>query len=282
VCATLFNHQRQLFGVRLLATGPEAVMVETPAPGNPFDLPTLEITRLLGFAPEGVQDARVKVVGTVAYCNPGTALFIQDDESGLFCQTLQRDQVKPGDLVEVGGFPARGENTPVLEDVLYRKIGEGTPPEAQETEVSTVLTGIHDCRLVTLPAKVLDRVDRGLNQFLLLQAGGLTFEAFLPPITDMTPYDKLKPGAEVVATGICRIERGNEWEAGSQWRAASFHMLLRSPEDVIVLSSSPSMDVADETWVIGGVGLVAVGLLGWVVVLRRRVHTLAKQNPQAR
>ena len=39
VCVTLFNRQRQLFGIRLLTPRATDLMVEKPAPGNPFDIP---------------------------------------------------------------------------------------------------------------------------------------------------------------------------------------------------------------------------------------------------
>src|SRR5206468_8637879 len=37
VCSTLFNRLRQLFGFRLLVPRPSDLLVEKPAPKNPFD-----------------------------------------------------------------------------------------------------------------------------------------------------------------------------------------------------------------------------------------------------
>jgi hypothetical protein len=272
----MFNHQRQLFGIRLLVPTTDGMVIEKPSPSNPFDQPARPITSLLQFAPEGTGGGRVKVTGTVASFTPGKAIFIQDDEAGLYCQTQLRTDLQPGDTVEVVGFPSRGQYTPILEDAVYRKASAGNAPEPDEVEVNQILTGVYDCRLVQLPARVVERVDRGLSQFLILQAGDMTFQAFLPQQGDVSGFAGLLPGSEVVATGICMIERGNQWQAGDEWRARSFHLLLRSPNDVAVIAVPASFNVGDETWLIVGVGIIAFGLLIWVAVLRRKVHTQAQ------
>ena len=276
VCATMFNHQRQLFGIRLLVPGAEAFAIEKPAPAAPYDLPVRKIDSLLQFTPEGSLGARVKVTGTVVYGEPGSAICIQDDASGLYCQTLQRDIVRPGDQVEVLGFPARGQYTPILEDAIYRKIGSGTEPKAEAVDVNAILTGAHDSRLVELPANVLTRVQRGLNQFLLLQSGELTFQAYLPQKVNDEDLAAIQDGAEVMVTGLCLIERGNHWQAGEKWRAASFHLLLRSPKDVSVIQNPSAAKLPDELWIATACGVIALGALLWVAALKRKVRHQAQ------
>ncbi|HVU27182.1 MAG TPA: hypothetical protein VHG71_05540, partial [Verrucomicrobiae bacterium] len=51
VCATKFNHQRQLFAVRLMVPRLEDLTIESPAPKNPFDVPAQTIGSLLQFNP---------------------------------------------------------------------------------------------------------------------------------------------------------------------------------------------------------------------------------------
>ena len=272
VCSTMFNHQRQLFGIRLLVPQADGLVIEKPAAANPYDLPVQRINSLLQFAPGGTASDRVKVTGTVIYGDPGSAVFIQDESSGLYCQTLQRDAVQPGDQVEILGFPAKGEYTPILQDAIYRKAGTGTEPKADAVDVNEILTGVHDCRLVQLPAKVLDRVQRGVNQFLLLQSSDFTFQAYLPKKVNDAELSALQNGSEVMVTGVCLIERGNNWQAGETWRAASFHLLLRSPKDVLVLQPPSGWTLPDEPLITVGLGAIALGASLWVVVLRRKIR----------
>ena len=145
-------------------------------------------------------------------------------------------------------------------------------------DVNQVLTGTHDCRLVQLQARVLDRVQRGLNQFLLLQSDDFTFQAFLPQRVGGEGFDSIQNGSEVKVTGICLIERGNNWQAGEQWRAASFHLLLRSPADVSVLQAPSAVKVPDLLWVAVACGLIALATLFWVAVLRIKIRLMSAKK----
>jgi hypothetical protein len=235
VCSTLFNQQRQLFGFRLLVPNADGLTILKPAAKNPFDLPAQNLNSLMQFRPQSPLGQRIKVAGMVAYYEPGSALFIQDGKQGLYCKTLQRDPVQLGDRVEILGCPANGEYTPILEDAIFRKTGPGPEPEGTEVDLNEVLTGTHDSRLVKIQATVLDRVDRGVNRFLLLKTSDFIFQAYLPQDGSSDQLADVVNGSEVMVTGICLIERGNNWQSGKKWRAKSFRLLLRSPKDVLAL-----------------------------------------------
>jgi signal transduction histidine kinase len=69
---------------------------------------------------------------------------------------------------------------------------------------------------------------------------------------------------------VCRIEPG-EWQAGSNWRAKSFSIQLRSPDDVVLLQAPPWWTLKKLLWIVGALGFAALAAFVWVVVLRRRV-----------
>jgi hypothetical protein len=48
----------------------------------------------------------------------------------------------------------------------------------------------------------------------------------------------LQNGNDVDVTGVCRIEVGNQWAVGANWRAKSFNLLVRWPRDIEVLSEA--------------------------------------------
>ena len=271
VCVTMFNRQRQFFGLRLLAPRSADVVVEKLAPDNPFDIPAQSIDSLLQFTPRGSFGHRVKLSGTVAYYESGSAVFIQDEKGGVYCQTPQSTPLQVGDRVEVIGFPAKGEFTPVLQDATYRKISEGTAPVPATLSLDEILSGNYDCRLIQTSARLLQRTHRGHEQFLVLEKDGFSFDAYLGQERGVTGYAPLQNGSDVLVTGICLVERGSNWRAGEEWRAKSFRLLVRSPEDVLVQKAPP-------IWMqwgilrIAGV-LVAIILLAllWVLVLHRRI-----------
>lgn len=277
VCATLFNRQRQLFGFRLLLPRLEDLVIEKPAPANPFDIPSQEIGSLLRFTAPGTYGRRVKVAGTVVYQEPGAALFIENEKEGLYCQTRQRGAVQTGDKVEVLGFPAKGEYTPVLQDATYRKTGPGVAPEPANISLDEALSGTHDCRLVRLTASLLEHTQRGREQFIVLEKEGFIFYAYLGQEAGRDGFPMAQIGSEVAVIGICLIERGSSWRAGESWRAKGFRILLRSPQDVAILRSPPWLNVRRVLWMAGALGLLALAASAWVAVLHRQVTERTRQ-----
>jgi PAS domain S-box-containing protein len=271
VCATLFNRQRQLFGFNLLVPLPEDLTIERPAPEKPFDITAQPISSLLRFTAQSTTGRRVKVLGTVVYQEPGIALFIQDEKEGLYCQTRQRSRVALGDKVEVLGFPAKGEYTPVLQDSAYRKVGAGSAPGPVSINLDEALSGAYDCRLVRMEAKLLEHTQRGREQFITLERDGFIFNAFLGTEDLGSGLVEAVPGSELAITGICLIERGSSWRAGETWRAKSFRILLRSPGDLRVLRSPPWWNARRVLWIAGVFAGLTIAASAWVAVLRRRV-----------
>lgn len=277
VCSSLFNRQRQLFGFRLLVPRPENWKIEKPAAANPFDIPNQELSSLLGFTAQGTFGRRVKVAGTVTYQEPGIALFIQDEKEGLYCQTREVLPVQAGDRVEVLGFPAKGEYTPVLQDATFRRVSAGTPPQPVTVNLDEALAGTHDCKLVRITGKLIEHTQRGREQFVVLEKEGFIFYGYLGREAGGPGFSSAETGSEVELVGICLIERGSSWRAGEGWRAKSFRILLRSRTDVTILHSPPWLNVRRVLWIAGGLALLALAASGWVAVLHRQVAERTRQ-----
>jgi hypothetical protein len=281
VCSTLFNRQRQLFGFRLLVPRPTDLVIEKPAPGNPFAIPTQTIDSLLRFTPLGTYGHRVKAAGTVIYQEPGIALFVQDETGGMYAQTKQRTALQVGDRVEILGFTAKGDYTPMLQDAVYRKVGTGKAPEPDPVDLDELLKGTHDCHLVRLKANLLDRTQRGREQFLVLETGGFIFHGYLGQGDSGTGFAHVQNGSEVAVTGICLIERGSSWLAGANWRAKSFRLLLRSPADVVVLKSPPWWTQGTLVQRVGIGSVVVLAGLVLIDILRRRGRQRRTPAPES-
>jgi PAS domain S-box-containing protein len=270
VCVTQFNRQRQLFNIQLLVPRPSDLVVETAAPQNPFATATLPIEKLLQFTPQGPYGHRVKVSGTVIYCQDGV-IYIEDSTEGLYVETRQPGPLSPGDRVEVLGFPAKGEYTPMLQDAVFRKVGSGPEPAPDDVAMDEALKGTHDCRLVRIEATILDRAPR--EQFLVLQSpSGFIFYAYLERKTEGTDFANLENGTRVAVTGVCLIETGNTWQAGQAWRAKSFRILIRSAADVVILQRPPWWNLQKLLWAMGILGVIVMAAFAWVAILRRRVQ----------
>ncbi len=271
VCSTVFNRQRQLFAIRLLAPRRDDLVVKKAHQGDPFQVPTQGLGSLLQFAPQGTYGHRVKVRGAVTLQQPGEAIYIADDKYGLRVETRQQTPLAPGDVVEVLGFVEQGGYTPILQDADFRKVGSGRALAPDAITHDEALRGGHDCRLVRLEAKLLDRARHSREHFLVLESGSFIFHAYQAAADSADPFAGLENGSRVAVTGVCLVEPGR-WEAGESWRAKSFRLLLRSPADVVVLRSPPWWTLRKVLWMAGGLVLVSLAAFAWVAVLRRRVY----------
>ncbi len=271
VCFTQFNRQHQLFNFGLLVPRLEALIVEKAAPADPFAIPPQPIKSLLQYGAQGSFGHRLKVVGTVTL-RYGDRLFIQDQQEGLCIQTRQTSRVAVGDQVEVLGFPARGDYTPIMESGIYRKLQSGLSVVPEKVSVDDALKGDHDCRLVTIEALLLDRAQHSQEPFLVLQGGGFVFHAYLRQHESDTDLERLQKGSKVSVTGVCTIEAGEDWHYGEDWRAASFRVLMRSPSDIAVLQEPPWWTLGRLLWAVALLLAVVLGAFAWVAFLRRRVH----------
>jgi PAS domain S-box-containing protein len=270
VCVTRFNLQRQLFDTLLLVPRLADFMVAVAAPADPFAVPTRPMEQLLQFTPQGSYGRRAKVRGAVIYQGEGV-LYIEDKTEGLCVETRQETPLTPGDEIEVLGFQARGEYTPMLQDAVYRKIGAGDLPVPDAVTADDALSGRHDCRLVRIEATVLDRARHSREQFLVLQSQGNIFHAYLERTNTDNDFAQLENDSKVAITGVCLIERGNDWYYGTDWRAKSFRLLMRSPSDIAVLQQPPWWNIKRMLWALGLLCLVVFTALAWVGILRRRV-----------
>jgi len=275
VCSALFSHQRQLFAIRLMVPRTEDLVIEQPAPSDPFVVATRPIGSLLQFAPQESFGHRVKVAGTVTYFEPGRRLFLQDSEQGVEVQTDSRKPLQVGDYVEALGFVGRGEYSPVLQDAVYRKLGIAPPLAPATLTQDEALKGRYDCRLVQVTARLLDRALHGADRYLILQDGSFIFHAYLRQSGGLDAFARLENGSRVAVTGICRIDAfpidPNEWYAGENWRAKSFRIEMRSPDDVKLLAVPSWWTLKRVLWIAGALCFVTLAAFGWVAVLRRQV-----------
>jgi PAS domain S-box-containing protein len=275
VCITRFNRQRQLFDIGLMVPQPEDITIERKISGDPFAPPSQPIRNILQFKWGDAHGHRVKVFGVVTYGN-ADKIYIQDETEGMCVQTRQAAEFKVGDRLEVLGFPARGDYTPMLQSAICRKlpISALLPPE--RITADEALKGTHDCKLVSIEATLLDRAKQSNESFLILQSGKILFHAYLRWPGQAADLQGLKNGSKVLVSGICVVNPGSNWYPGSDWRAQSFNILLRGPNDLEVLSRPPWWTFQKMLVAMGLLGASILMAMGWGFSLRRRVHAQTK------
>lgn len=257
----------QLLGFQVLVPRWADVEVVDRPTKNLFDLPVRPLHWVLRLTPEGTFTHRVHVQGVVLYQRPGRDLFIRDSIEALRIRSSQTSAVQIGDRISAAGFPVIGDFTPIMRDAVFQKSSSGPPPEPLDVKPADLQGGLYNANLVRFPAQLLSHSARAHLEILELQAGGIAFTAERERGTGGPAFESLPDGSRLSVTGIAIVEPDDR----EQRQAAGFKLLLRKPDDVVLLG-------APSWWTISRIlalltFLMVVILLGtlWMSALHRRV-----------
>jgi signal transduction histidine kinase len=257
VCGSLYNANRQLTGVLFYVPRLSFIKIEAPAKEVP-------VSALLRFSPGMETHHRVRVRGVIEYQHLGSDLFLQIQGKGLRVLTPQSTQLAVGDIVDVLGFPAMGGTTPILENAVFHRLGHGVEPNPVRMDFDKPWEQF-DSVLVTTDAKLLSRQAQADGIRLMLQNGEVVFDATLPP--GFSAGAAVPLNSIVRVTGICLVRSGGLWRVPE-----SLGILLRSPQDMIVLRAPSWWNLRHTVWLLAiTVGILLV-VVAWVVLLGRRLR----------
>lgn len=259
VCGSLYNTNRQLTGILFYVPRLSFIKVEAPASEVP-------LSALLRFSPAEGTRHRVRVRGVVGYQQLGKALFLQSQGKGLRVLTQQSTPLEIGDLVEVLGFPAMGDSAPMIEDAAFHRLGHENVQQPLKLDLAAPWEQF-DGMVVTTDAKLLNRQAQPDGLRLMLQHGDMFFDADVAAGAAAERMLSIPLNSEVQLTGICLVRSGGLWQIPQ-----SFRMLLRQPQDVVVLKTPSWWNTRHTLWVLGITGGVLMAVLVWVVVLGRRLR----------
>jgi PAS domain S-box-containing protein len=264
-CGALFNDKRQMLGVLVYVPSMDEIRVEVPAPADPFAIPEQSITTLMQYSLSENFGHRTRVRGVVTLQRPGEGLFVKDVTDDIYVKTKQRDALLPGDRVDVVGFPAFGENAPIMEDSIFRKVGHGAAPQPVVINAQQTASPELDAALVRTQGRLVDRTLLPTDRTLILQAGANIFKAHLTDSRTDAHIMNLQEDSVLQLTGIYLLQNGDN---GS---APTFRLLLRSPQDIVILKNPSWWNTRHTLWTLGLVVALLLAALGWVAALRRRV-----------
>jgi len=206
VCATLFNSNNQLFGIIIRTPSLQYVKVLQSAPTDSFAIPSRRIAGIQRFTFEGTPGHRVRLQGVVTGYLPNRAFFIRDESGSLYVESNQAPGLRPGDRVDVIGFPGIVETRPALQDALFRRIGVAPAPVPVRITPEEALQKMQD-NLVSLEGRLTATSLLPNERVLMLRQGDRMFAAILnDEIASLNPAS-LREGSLLRVTGICLVQR---------------------------------------------------------------------------
>ncbi len=274
----LFDPAGQLRGVSLLAGSAHDVVVEEPPP-LPFALPVRPLSSLYRYSASGEVGRRVRIRGVVTgqregqptdvvdfttrhkYRDVRHVFYVRDDTGAARVETAQDMGLKPGDTVEIAGFPLVTPTRPELRNAIFERVGPGEGPRPLPLPADSALAPEKDADLVSTHARVLGVVVRPTERALVLQLGETAFEAVLDVAHGSAAMGDIATGSVVSVQGVYSYQGGPP---------PSFRLLLRSPADISLIQRAPWWSLRHTVVVAIIVALVASAAGLWMRMIANR------------
>jgi signal transduction histidine kinase len=257
----------------LLVPSRDFVEVEAEPPKDPFGMRRQLIADLLAEGTESSCSQRVRVTGEVTYRDT-ESFFIQDASGGIRVRTGHEPAVNVGESLEVIGFKAQTDFGHILTEPMIRPVNLSEHVKATNLDFNEALSFTKNGTLVHVKALLLAQITNEMGQVLELQEQQRVFIAALTPGQGRLPG--LVPGSRLRVTGICDDEANVSPLLGEKPPAAqipvSLKILLRTPQDVMVLSGPPWWNWKKAVTLVGILLTILVVSLLWVQLLHRRLE----------
>ena len=252
--------------------------MEESAP-DPFSVPLRPSRHIYNYSSAGEVNRRIRVRGVVTARIPGrpvevsdftttatfrfmlNVLYIKDATGGVRVDTEQSPDVRPGQLVEVAGFPAVSPGKPILRNAVFRVVGVEDEPPPLTVSTPSVLTPDHDAELVRMEGQLLSVLTGPTERVLVLRVGDTVFNAGIDVSQASGTVDAIRPGSRLSVTGVYSYQDGPP---------PSFRIFLRSADDVRVLAAAPWWTLRHSMVMVGILALGASIGAFWMRTLARR------------
>ena len=270
----LFNTDGQMTSFHIFFPDLAAVTVVEASPIDPFSLPPSPVKSLSLFTPKATWPHRIHLQGKVTLQWPGKLVCIQDGPQGLCAQSSQDIQLHLGELVDVLGFAGNGGYKPSLVDAVVRPMGGTEPTPATIVTPQQAIEGNQDSSLVQIDGQLIGRQLEASDKTLMLSSGKFIFPVILPASFAQQDIPAIRNGSKLRVTGILslHIDTQSTLRGDGTTVVTSFRVLLRSPQDVVVLQT-PSWWTPTRVFILLALVIViTAAVLGWVIVLKRRVY----------
>jgi signal transduction histidine kinase len=266
VCRTIFNERRHLESVELDVPNWERVQVTESPPPNPFDLPVRPITELFQFHTGHSGLHRVHLQGRVLLCQKDGTFYLQDETGGIRVQPFASAFRSNGESVEAAGFPALVEGLPILQDSLVRVVNKAQPVAPNQLTPDSALDDTLHATLVQLEGRIIGHSTRGHDELITVEFGSQIIDAIFNKASAGGSLPKIAPGSIVRLTGVYAARPDDDH------RMQSFQLLLRTAEDVRIISQPSWWSVRHTAWVLCGLGGVLLLSMAWIRLLRVQVQ----------
>lgn len=270
--------QQQAFLPMINAHTLADITVLTPANPRPFDQPPTPLERIMRSNSVAEAGHRLRVRGIVTYVSGRGTFYLQDETRGL--QVLVRDALlpRPGEAVDVVGFPEPGPFSPVLRDADWRPTGGRETLRATLVPMSEATK--HDGRLIAVEAMLVEVTPSENEEVLTLEQRGVRCRVYVPK----PRRNSWREGAVLRSTGVCSVDIG-DWESFvAHRRPTGFSLLAQGADAIAVMRPASWWNLTRVTWLLAGAAGIlgcALGVVWWQARMRLRETARTREAAHA-
>ncbi|MGA7109344.1 MAG: GGDEF domain-containing protein [Terracidiphilus sp.] len=268
-----FDGKMQETGIVLHVSSLDGVRVIRRAASSPWDLPITPMDQVLSGYHVTNLSKRLRVHGTITYYRPGSAAVLQEGDKSLWLITSSIAPLHVGNAADATGFPDLHNGFPALGNAEIQDSGTAAPIPPKPATWEQLSTNKNLFDLVSIEATVEAEVRSAAQDEYVLNSDGNLFSAVYKHASEdedgdpPSPMKHLAPGSKVRVTGVCFTGGSSPLES-----RVPFDILLRSPDDIVVLEGAPWFTAANLARLAGLLFLLVLGVGVWGWMLRKRVQ----------
>jgi diguanylate cyclase (GGDEF)-like protein len=272
VATAKLDGKQQQTGVKLYVSSLSSVSILTPSTVSPQSLPITPMEDIITARRIVDRTARVRVHGSITYYQPGSVVVLEEAGRSVRVTTEANTMLRVGDIADATGFPQLLDGFLVLSRGEVRDRGKQAPIAPEPSTWDDLTGSRHVFDLVSISGTVVTEVRNAAQDEYVVSSDGHLFSAIyhLPDAASHLPIPPMKrvtPGSGVRVSGICMLNSSNPFNG-----QVPFDLLLRSPDDLEVVTRPSGLTVRNLVIAVGLLTLVLLAAAAWVLTLRRKVQ----------
>lgn len=290
LCSCVRAGARQFLGPILIVNARTAVQALSPAPADIFDAPPLEDLRHMNALAVRQLGRRTLTGTALAIRHDGTILLRSDDQRIVTVEPSDATPPNVGEHIKVVGAPQTDIHHCYLLRARWRSLPQ-IPLQTERAESLSARDMLKDAfdrlrvradlhgHLIRINGTVQAQPNDELRQ-LTLDDDGCRFTVDEGTATGV--FDGLAVGSRIEVSGICQIETGNPGRINSIPRIEGFTVILRSPNDLVILKRPPWWTPSRFLAVISILLAALIAILIWNRFLNALVDRRSRQLAKSR
>jgi signal transduction histidine kinase len=276
VCRSWRTLKYQPFGTFIVVTDPSSIRIDRSVPPGPAELPVRSLSEIFQLTIDDLKAHRERIKGVVTLAWPDSQVVVENAGGAMFLTTGGDVGLRPGDEVDIAGFPTRRDSRLVMEDAV---VIQESPSVAENSITPLVITPgriVREAKSLDLDGRLLgitgtfrEMMREDKRHILIIGSDdGREFQALLP-VSEPLPR-ALKSGAGVRLDGVCRMLFTDQ-PVRSRSVPNSFELLLPDAGAIRIIQSGPWWTTGRLRMVLAALFIILGISILWSLALRRQV-----------